>query len=95
MANTIRTTGFRVLIEALVKARKSSGLTQRELAKKLGCLPSTISDIESGNRRIDVAQLLSLSRALGLSAQALYALYEESVLDEELVNNFSRPNRSR
>jgi len=54
MANTIRTTGFQALIKALVEGRHAKGITQCDLAAKLGCLPATVANIDGGQRRIDV-----------------------------------------
>ena len=93
MANTIRTTGFRTLIEALVKARHDTGMTQRDLAEKLGCMRATVANIETGDRRIDVVELVVLGRALAVEPTKLFELLVESISDDELLNNFSRPVR--
>lgn len=65
MAKTIRSSGHEALCDALIVARKSAGLTQAELASKLKCHQSFVARIESGERRIDVIELIVLSRALG------------------------------
>lgn len=54
------------LIAALVEARKAAGLSQAALAGKLKCQQSLIARIESGERRIDVVELVVLARALGV-----------------------------
>lgn len=66
MTRTIRSPGQLALIEILIEARKSAGLTQEELAKNLRCHQSFVARIESGQRRVDVAELAILCRALDI-----------------------------
>ncbi len=54
-------TRFRQL---LADARRAAGLTQVELAKKLGRRQSFISKMETGERRLDVIEFLEVARAL-------------------------------
>jgi transcriptional regulator with XRE-family HTH domain len=54
----------RHLVQALVAARQRSGLTQRELAAKLGKDQSFVSIIEGGQRRVDVIEFFAIARAL-------------------------------
>ena len=49
----------------LVEARKTYGLTQRELAARVGKPPSFIAKIEVGERRLDVVRFIALARAIG------------------------------
>ena len=53
---------FRAL---LVKARKAAGLTQQELAKRLGKPQSFVAKYEGGERRLDVVEFVSVARAIG------------------------------
>jgi transcriptional regulator with XRE-family HTH domain len=48
----------------LVKARAEAGLTQGELARKVGIAQPSISDIEAGKRRLDLVELTDILRAL-------------------------------
>ena len=63
MTKTIRSSGHEALREAIIAARKAAGLTQAELAIKLRCHQSFVARIESGQRRIDVVELVVLARA--------------------------------
>ena len=54
-----------LLVRALADARKSAGLRQVEVAKRLGKPQSFISKMETGERRIDVVEFLLLCRAIG------------------------------
>jgi len=57
MDKTIFTQAHKDLVARLVKARKTSGLNQAQVAKKLGRTQSYISKIEAGQRRLDTVQL--------------------------------------
>lgn len=70
MAKTIRSEGHEALCMALTEARKSAGLTQSDLAERLQCHQSLVARIESGERRIDVVELVVLARAIGITAVA-------------------------
>jgi transcriptional regulator with XRE-family HTH domain len=49
----------------LVERRKKAGLTQAEVAKRLGRYQSYVATIESGQRRIDVVEFIALAAAIG------------------------------
>lgn len=57
MAKSIHTKEYAVFVEHLKKARREAGLTQVQVAKKLGRPQSHISNIESGQQRVDVVEL--------------------------------------
>lgn len=57
MKKSIYSTDYKFLVSQLKKARKEAGLTQREVAKKLGRTQSYISKVESGDLRVDIIQL--------------------------------------
>lgn len=76
MAKTIRSSGHEALRDALIAARKSADLTQAELADRLKCHQSFVARVESGERRIDVIELIVLARALEVSAGNLLAAAE-------------------
>lgn len=71
MTKSLRSEGHIALINALVQARKDKGLSQAELAGVLKCHQSFVARIESGQRRIDVPELVILARALGADVQAI------------------------
>jgi len=49
----------------LIKARSEQGLTQKELADKIGIPQSNISRLESGNYNPSIAFLQKIAKALG------------------------------
>lgn len=54
-----------LLISQLIEARIKKGLTQEDLAKKLGTKQSAIARIESGNANPSISFLEKLTQALG------------------------------
>jgi transcriptional regulator with XRE-family HTH domain len=51
-------------LKLLKRARVESGLTQVDLAKRLGRPQSFVSKCESGERRVDVAEFLAFCKAI-------------------------------
>ena len=76
MANTIRSKGQEALCQALVDARKNAGLGQDDLADRLKCHQSLVARLESGERRIDVVELVVLARAIGFDPFDVLAIVE-------------------
>lgn len=54
-----------LLISQLIEARIKKGLTQEDLAKKLGTKQSAIARLESGNVNPSISFLEKLTQALG------------------------------
>ena len=57
MSKSIFSKDYKDIIERLKKGRLDAGLTQQEVAEKLDKPQSFISKIESGERRLDVAEV--------------------------------------
>jgi len=57
MVKSIYTSDYKEILGRLKRARLSNGLIQKMVASKLGKPQSYISKIESGERRLDVAEL--------------------------------------
>lgn len=66
MEKTIYTSEYAVVLRLLKEAREQAGLTQVDLAKKLRQSQSFVSKIECGDRRLDIIQLRTICRLLGL-----------------------------
>ena len=56
---------YQRFLERLRAARETAGLTQVEVARRLGRPQSYVSKSESGERRLDVVELLELAEVLG------------------------------
>lgn len=52
--------------ERIAQARKSKGITQAFIARKLGKTPQWLSGIEAGRRNIDAIELNQIALILGL-----------------------------
>ncbi|MEK6790074.1 MAG: helix-turn-helix transcriptional regulator [Deltaproteobacteria bacterium] len=50
----------------LIEAREKEGLTQSDVAAKLGKFQSFVSKYERGERRLDVVEFLDVAKALGV-----------------------------
>lgn len=50
-----------VLAEKLRLARAETGMSQRDVAQALGTVQSLVSELESGRRRVDLAELKALA----------------------------------
>lgn len=64
---------YRSAIEAIIGARVSQGLSQRELARRLGKHPSFVNKIELLERRLDVLEFIAIARAMEVNPKILFA----------------------
>jgi transcriptional regulator with XRE-family HTH domain len=62
MVKSIQTKEYAYFVEKLRNARLEAGLTQVEVAKKLRRPQSHISNVESGQQRVDVVELQRFAR---------------------------------
>lgn len=85
MPKTLRSPRQLRLIDLLVEQRKRAGLSQADMAERLGRYQSVVSSIESGGRRVDVVELLDIAEVIGLDVHSLI---------EELIATPNTPVRS-
>jgi transcriptional regulator with XRE-family HTH domain len=64
---------YNVVGSCLAAARRRTNVTQQELAARLSKPQSFVSEYERGQRRVDVVELLVISRALGVDPLELFA----------------------
>ncbi len=57
---------YALLREALIAARRENGLTQSEVAERLGKAQSFVSKYESGERRLDVIEFIEVCQILSI-----------------------------
>jgi transcriptional regulator with XRE-family HTH domain len=61
------------LQELLIRKRATAGLTQEEVARRLRRPQSFVSKYETGERRLDVVELIEVAEVLGTDARRLIA----------------------
>jgi transcriptional regulator with XRE-family HTH domain len=66
MEKSIYSREYQVMLRLLREARSDAGLTQLDLAKRLRLTQSLVSKIERGDRRLDLAELRSFCRVIGI-----------------------------
>ena len=75
MGKTLGSKRHKALIDLLIERREATGMTQAELAARLGEYQSFVARLESGQRRIDVVEFLDLAETLGFDpAKAISSL---------------------
>lgn len=71
----------------IARQRRAAGLTQAELAEKVGVQPETISRLETGKRTVSLGMMALLSQSLGLELHELFRLHAtDSPKDQALGN---------
>jgi len=70
VVKTLGTERHKALIALLIAKREAAGLTQSDLAAKLGEYQSFVARLESGQRRVDVVEFIELAELLGFDASA-------------------------
>ena len=67
MEKSIYSARYRAFLKVLKKTRRAAGLTQTQLARKIGETQSLVSKCERGERRIDIVELHTFCQAFGVS----------------------------
>lgn len=70
MEKSIYSREYSLFLDQLRKAREEKGLTQTEVAAKLGQTQSFVSKVERGERRIDIVELRAFCSAIGVGFTA-------------------------
>ena len=65
MSKTIRSAKHEALRTLVRNRRRAAGLTQAQLAKRLGRYQSYVAMIEGGELRIGVLEFLDIAKAIG------------------------------
>ncbi len=71
MSGHIHTPEYKQFLERLKAARKRVGLTQADVAQRLGKPQSYVSKCESGERRVDAIELVAFARLYGVAVEDL------------------------
>lgn len=66
MDKSIYSAEYQLFLDRLRTARERAGLTQEDIASRLGVTQSFVSKCERGERRLDLIEMRAWSRALGV-----------------------------
>jgi transcriptional regulator with XRE-family HTH domain len=72
VARSTHSEPYKLLLEMLIEARTKAGLTQVELAARLGRPQPFISFVERGERRVDVIEFYAIMKALGADPESAF-----------------------
>lgn len=84
MTKSVFSDRYALFLALLVQARKEAGLTQSELAARLGKPQSYVSKAERGERRLDLIESIDVMEQLGV---------EPSVVILRLLKQIASLNR--
>ncbi len=70
--SSVHSAKYQRLLRLLVEVRKENNLTQQVVAKRLGKPQSYVSKYESGERRLDVIEFITVSRAIEVDPAELF-----------------------
>lgn len=71
MPKSVHSQRHLMIAAALAEARRAKGMTQVEVASVLGRRQPFIANIESGERRVDLVELIDLAAIIDLDVSAL------------------------
>lgn len=74
MPKSVFTGAYATMLAVLVAARRDAGITQIELARRLGRTQSFISQIERGVRRLDVIEFYAIAQAMKIDPVELFTV---------------------
>lgn len=71
MAKSVHSQRHMMIAAALADARRAKGMTQLQVATALGRRQPFIANIESGERRVDLVELMDLAAIVDLDVVAM------------------------
>jgi transcriptional regulator with XRE-family HTH domain len=77
LAKTLRSKRYKALIGLVVAKREAAGMTQSDLAARLGKSQSFVARLESGQRRITVLEFMTLAKILRFDPYKLISTLEK------------------
>ena len=83
MKKSTHTPHYGAVMVELVHMRKKAGLTQRQLAKRLGRENSFVWRIEKGERRLDLVEFFWVCNACSIDPSKVYSRLVSAFRDAE------------
>lgn len=90
MTASTRHNDYVLLIALLKRARERRGITQIELAKRLGNAQTFVSKVERGERRLDVVELIEFCEALEVPLEPWLKDYMRRRIEQHQVDQTKR-----
>jgi len=85
MPNPLHSPQYEAFRRLLVKARQESGLTQVEVAERLGKPQSFVSKLERGERRLDFPEFIQLADALDVDPEEFIRGYRQALENQREI----------
>ena len=79
MHKSITSKNYAQFLEHLRKAREQAGLTQEDMAARLGETQSFVSKCERGERRMDIVELREFCTAMGMTLERFVKQFEKGL----------------
>ena len=79
MQKSIGSRPFAHFVLCLQRARDQAGLTQQDLALRLGTTQSFVSKCERGERRMDLVELRAFCGAIGITLEKFVRQFEKTL----------------
>lgn len=83
LRKSIYTEEYKLMLDALRRMREVAGVTQAELAKRLGITQSALSKWERGERRMDVIEVRNYCLAMYTDFRTFITDIERQLVDLE------------
>ncbi|HBE81180.1 MAG TPA: helix-turn-helix transcriptional regulator [Pyrinomonadaceae bacterium] len=79
MEKSIYSKEYSLFLEQLRNAREEKGLTQIDVAQRLGQTQSFVSKVERGERRLDIVELRAFCSAIGVGFAAFITRIDKTL----------------
>lgn len=81
MSGSLHTSAYRRFLEGLIALRKHKGVTQVQLAERIGRTQTWVSKNERGDRRLDLLEVVEIARGIDAEPSEIVDL-AATALDE-------------
>src|SRR3981189_1634860 len=76
---SVHSAGQTAFCEMMIKARKTAGLTQHELAKRLHKPRAFVAKYEGVERRIEVVEFVTICQAIGADSAKILKILKNAI----------------
>ncbi len=82
MISSIHSPKYKRFCRLIIERRRQQGITQSQLAEKLGRPQSFVSKYENGERRIDLIEFMEIAAALGVDPVEFVRNFQETAMED-------------